>query len=194
MRKQVSEPSKADEATERTPLQKHNTDNHGVGRYSVSAALTLPYLWATASELKVEKSVRLRPLGGLAFYRKRTENLLRRYMRISMDMGRVPSVMGNIVFRGRASSYRIKNFEDAVIFVIDVEKCLKLLDGFSQQLVARIALQEYTQIETAKLMDQGVRSVTRKYAEALDRLTRIFLNAKLLIPDSLDTCQEGDLF
>ena len=101
--------------------------------------------------------------------------------------------MANTVFRGRASSRRIKNFEDAVIFVIDVEKCLKRLDGLSQELVARIALQEYTQAEAAELMQQGVRSVTRKYGEVLDRLTSIFLDAKLLIPEFPEICQEGDL-
>ena len=156
----------------------------------MSAALTLPYVWATANEPAVERSRSLRPLGGLAFYRKRTEGLLRRYMSISMDMGRVPSVMGNLEFRGRGSSYRIRNFEDAVIFVIDVERCLKRLDGFSQELIARIALQEYTQAETAVLMKQGVRTVTRRYAEILDRLTNIFLERKLLIPEFLDSCQE----
>jgi hypothetical protein len=159
----------------------------------MSAALTLPYVWAAVSDQRVEKNTRLRPLGGLTFYRKSTETLLRRYMRVSMDMGRVPSVMANTVFRGRASSRRIKNFEDAVIFVIDVEKCLKRLDGVSQELVARIALQEYTQAEAAELMQQGVRSVTRKYGEVLDRLTSIFLDAKLLIPEFPEICQEGDL-
>jgi hypothetical protein len=156
----------------------------------MSAALTLPYVWATVDEQAVERNRRLRPLGGLAFYRKRTETLLRRYMSVSMDMGRVPSVMGNLEFRGRGSSYRTRNFEDAVIFVIDIERCLKRLDGFSQELIARIALQEYTQAETAVLMKQGVRTVTRRYSEILDRLTSIFLERKLLIPDFLDSCQE----
>jgi hypothetical protein len=156
----------------------------------MSAALTLPYVWATVNEQRTERSRRLRPLGGLAFYRKRTEILLRRYMSVSMDMGRVPSVMGNIEFRGRASTYRIRNFEDAVIFVIDMEMCLKRLDRFSQELIARIALQEYTQAETAELMEQGVRSVTRKYAEVLDRLTSIFLERKLLVPEFPEACQE----
>ena len=148
----------------------------------MSAALTLPYVWATVNEQAVERNRRLRPLGGLAFYRRRTEILLRRYMRVSMDMGRVPSVMGNLEFRGRGSSYRLSNFEDAVIFVIDVEKCLKRLDGVSQELVARIALQEYTQDETAVLMKQGVRTVTRRYSEVLDRLTSIFLERKAARP------------
>jgi hypothetical protein len=159
----------------------------------MSAALTLPYVWATVSEPAAERNFRPRPLGGLAFYRKRTEMLLRRYMRLSMDMGRVPSVMGDIHFRGRASSYRIRNFEDAAIFIIDVEKCLKRLDRFSQELIARIALQEYTQTEAAELMEQSVRSVTRKYGEVLDRLTNLFLERKLLIQDFPEACQEGDL-
>jgi len=131
--------------------------------------------------------------GGPDLLPKEHGSILRRYMRVSMDMGRVPSVMANTVFRGRASSRRIKNFEDAVIFVIDVEKCLKRLDGLSQELVSRIALQEYTQAEAAELMQQGVRSVTRKYGEVLDRLTSIFLDAKLLIPEFPEICQEGDL-
>ena len=160
----------------------------------MSAALTLPYVWATVNQQAAERNRRPRPLGGLAFYRRRTEILLRRYMSVSMDMGRVPSVMRNLEFRGRGSSYRIRNFEDAVIFVIDVERCLKRLDEYSQELVSRIALQEYTQAEAAELMKQGVRSVTRKYAEVLDRLTSHFLERKLLIPDFSQASQEGEVF
>jgi hypothetical protein len=70
-------------------------------------------------------------LGGTAFYRRRTENLLRRYMRASMEMGRTPSLLGNTIFRGRASSYRMRTFEDCIIFIFDVEKCLKRLDAES---------------------------------------------------------------
>lgn len=158
----------------------------------MSAAPVLPYVWATISPK--EANTRPRPLGGLAFYRRRTEILLRRFMSVSMDMGRVPSVMRNLEFRGRGSSYRIRNFEDAVIFVIDVEKCLKSLDGFSQELVARIALQEFTQAEAAELMNQGVRTVTRKYAEVLDRLTGLFLDRELLIPEVPPSCQEEEKY
>jgi hypothetical protein len=157
----------------------------------MSAAASLPFLWATASAVAPQRDMRPRPLGGLAFYRKRTERLLRRYMRMSLDMGRMPSIVGNIVFRGRATCYRLKNFEDAVIFVIDVERCLKRLDPASQQLIARIALQEYTQSEAAELTQQSLRSVQRHYGEALDRLTQILLKAKLLVSDAPDACQES---
>ncbi|WP_446745017.1 hypothetical protein [Silvibacterium acidisoli] len=157
----------------------------------MSAALSLPFLWAAASVPAGTRDMRPRPLGGLAFYRKRTERLLRRYMRMSLDMGRMPSIVGNIVFRGRATCYRLKNFEDAVIFVIDVERCLKKLDSASQQLIVRIALQEYTQGEAAELTQQSLRSVQRHYGEALDRLTQILLHAGLLVADAPDACQES---
>ena len=146
----------------------------------MSAVLTLPRVWAysPAPVRRLENDAR--PLNSLAFYRKHTEALLRRYMYVSMHMGRVPSVLGNCMFRGKVSSYRVRSFEDAIIFVFDVEKCLKRLDPNAQDLVARIALQEYTQAEAAELTGQSLRSVVRKYAEAIDRLTGIFLELELL--------------
>ncbi len=63
------------------------------------------------------------PISSVAFYRRYTELLLRRYMQVSMRMGRVPSVLGSCMFRGKVSSYRIHTFEDAVIFVYDIGPC-----------------------------------------------------------------------
>jgi DNA-directed RNA polymerase specialized sigma24 family protein len=108
-----------------------------------------------------------------------------------MDMGRLPSLLSRSVVRGRATSCRIRNFEEAVVFVIDVERCLKRLDLSSQELVARITLQEYTQAEAADLMGQSLRSVIRRYGEVLDRLTAIFLDAELLETQATDGCQGG---
>ena len=128
----------------------------------------------------------------LAFYRKYTEGMLRRYMRLSMETGRVPSLIGQPMFRGRVTSYRVRSFEDVVIFVFDVNKCLRLLDGRSRELIARISLQEYTQGETAVLTGMSLRSVVRHYADALDRLTVIFLRAGLLEPGwemDVEACQ-----
>jgi hypothetical protein len=111
-------------------------------------------------------------------------------MRMSMEIGRVPSLLGQELFRGRVTSYKVKSFEDVVILVHDVEKCLLRLDKTSQDLISRIALQEYTQGEAAGLLGMGLRSVVRKYAEALDRLTVIFLEMKLLEPQAESRCQE----
>jgi hypothetical protein len=174
-------------------MQATNSDSAGQRRCAMSAALTLPYVWATTNPCARPGYLRPPLLSGAAFYRKHTEALLRRYLRVSMDMGRAPSPLSRTVFRGRASSFRIRNFEDAVVFVIDVERCLKRLDLSSQELLARITLQEYTQAEAAELIGQSVRSVIRRYSEALDRLTGLFLEAGLLETSFSNSCQEDPL-
>jgi hypothetical protein len=131
-------------------------------------------------EMPAQRSAVVVPISSLAFYRRYTELLLRRYMQVSLHMGRVTSVLGNCVFRGRVSSYRIKSFDDAVIFVYDVEKCMRVLSPEQKELVARIALQEYTQAEAAELTHQSLRTVVRRYGEAVDKLTQVFLDKDLL--------------
>jgi len=117
---------------------------------------------------------------GLEFYRKYTEAMLRRYMRLSMRVGRMPSFLGQDMFRGKMSTYRISSFEDAVIFVHDMGKCIEKLDSFSQKMITRVALQEYTQGEAAHLLGVSLRTVVRRYGDALDDLTQILLDRKLM--------------
>jgi len=125
----------------------------------------------------------------VAFYRKYTEGLLRRYVRLSMSAGRVPSLLGRELFRGKVTNYRVEGFDDMVIFVQDVEKCVSTLDRGQRVLVERIAMQEYTYEEAAKLMGLPLRSVQRWYSDALDELTEVFLIKRLLQPKV--ACQEG---
>ena len=125
----------------------------------------------------------------VAFYRKYTEGMLRRYLRLSMQTGRVPSLMGREMFRGHVSSYRMHSFEDVVIFCFDMEKCMSKLERLDQQLIKRIALQQYTQGEAAAMLGLSLRSCVRRYAEALDRLTELLLAARMLEP--LKDCQES---
>jgi hypothetical protein len=157
----------------------------------MSAAPVLSCVWAAALPKPFPAAVRTEPIETLAFYRKHTEALLRRYLQKSFEMGRTPSILGNCRFRGMVSSRQLHNFEDTVIFVFDVEKGLKRLDKFSQGLVARIALQEYSQGETAALTGQSLRSIVRKYAEAIDALTGIFLEYELLTIEPGRNCQGG---
>jgi DNA-directed RNA polymerase specialized sigma24 family protein len=149
----------------------------------MSAAMTLPYVWATASEASMRSKEASKPIGGLIFYRRRTESLLRRYLRASLAVGRVPSVAEDMTLRGRATSYRMKNFEDVVIFSIDVERCLKSLETQARQLVVKIAIQEYMFLEAAEQMGLDPRTVARRYGDALDQLTAEFLKKKLLTED-----------
>ena len=80
------------------------------------------------------------PTQELSLYHDKTIALLRRYFRMSLEIGRMPSVLGREVFRARVTSYRVRTFEDAVIFVHDVEKCLEQVEPFSRQLIARVIL------------------------------------------------------
>ena len=123
----------------------------------------------------------------LSAYHDRTIALLRRYFRMSLEIGRMPSVLGREVFRARVTSYRVRTFEDAVIFVHDVEKCLEQLEPFSRQLIARVILQDYSYEEAAALVGCGERTVYRLLPLALDRLSEIFLGTKLLCASA---CQE----
>jgi hypothetical protein len=127
-------------------------------------------------------AARARTLTGYAFYHRHTLALLRRYLRVSMELGRVPSLLDNVVFRGRVSSYRLTTFEDLLIFVFDIEKCLKQLDRTSQAVIAHMVLEDYTALETAAITGESLRSVLRIHREALDRLTRQFLDFGLLDP------------
>jgi len=141
------------------------------------------------------------PSGGrsdLWLYRDRTVGLLRRYMRLAIEVGRLPSLLGREFFRTRVTSYHTSTFEDAVIFVHDVERSLENLDEFEKKLIAKIVLQEYSQEEAGRLLGCGLRTAARRYAEALDRVSEIFLEREILarLPvtktEAPETCQEGE--
>ena len=117
----------------------------------------------------------------LAFYRRHTEKMLRRYLYASMLVGRAPAILGEPVARGWVSSRKVKTFEDAVIFVLDIERCLDRLKPLDRALLSRIVLQEYTHDETATLLGMSVRTVSYKFPQAVDRLTGLLLQSGLLI-------------
>jgi len=166
----------------------------------MSAALQLPMVWETSTSRAVWRIERRRwerkpearpqaepaaahakPPANLAFYRKHTESLLRRYLYASMQVGRAPSILGDPVARGWASSRPVRTFEDAVIFVLDIEKCLAKLGRLDREILSRVVLQEYTQVETAVMLGMSIRNMSYKYPLALDRLTEKLLAASLLV-------------
>lgn len=119
-------------------------------------------------------------LDGSAFYRRHTEGLLRRYVRMSMQIGRVPSCLPREYLPTRSSFRQGANFEDSVIFVHDMERCLEKLDSRSGELVARIGIQEYSRREAAQILGMSQGQVTRSYDEAIDQLTGILLLHQLI--------------
>ena len=133
----------------------------------------------------------------LWLYRDRTVALLRRYLRLSIQVGRMPSLLGREFFRARVTSYKASTFEDSVIFVHDVERCLETLGDFDKQLIAKVVLQEYSQEEAGRLLGCGRRHAVRCFREALDRVSEIFLKRSLLArlpatkPNPEKSCQGG---
>lgn len=161
---------------------------------TLTQALKLRRVWAVAERAaaappELTPETEDKPKTELAFYRKYTEAMLRRYLRLSIQSGRVPSLLGRELFRGHVTSYRVHSFEDSVIFCFDVEKRLGRLPVMDQQLIKRIALQEYTQGEAAGMLGLSLRNCIRQYGYALDALTEMFLEAKMLEP--LKSCQGG---
>ncbi len=128
-------------------------------------------------------------------YRGRTVAMLRRYMRYSIETGRLPSLLGREFFRAKVTSYTVVTFEDRVIFVHDMEKCLDRLDEFSRQLIARHILQEHDRWATAKLLHCNEKTVRRYTPVILDMLSEILLEVGLmerLGSGQQNCCQEGE--
>ncbi len=117
----------------------------------------------------------------LSVYRNHCVALLRRYFSMSVEVGRLPAILGRELFTTRSETYHTHSFEDTVVFVIDVEHCLDRLHPFDKQLIAHIVLQEYTEDETARLLGCGLRTVERRLPEALDCLTEMFLKNGMLV-------------
>jgi hypothetical protein len=161
----------------------------GRGRCSLSAVpVVFPRIWAgmvdisaqRAEEPRRNRSRTIRP--ELAFYRKHTEGMLRRYVSMSLESGRVPSLLGKEMFRGNVTSYKVNSFEDVVIFIHDMERCIGRLDERQQRLIRRIAVQQFTLQEVAGMLKVPRTSVLRLYNETINRLTGVLLEVKLLEP------------
>ena len=167
----------------------------------MSAALQLPVLWdlsstqrtlqqdngqgeqrSAAQQVRKQADQPARELdASLAFYRRHTEKMLRRYLYASMQVGRSPAILGDPIGRGWVSSRPVRTFEDAVIFVLDIEKCLDQLGSLDRQMLSRIVLQEYTYLEAATLIGMSARTISYKFPQALDRLTEKLLQTGLLV-------------
>jgi len=170
----------------------------------LSAALQLPLVWAAAAAvpqprllasaadaMRKRRSERAEAAGAeekndpaetsWAFYRGHTQKLLRRYLYASLTVGRSPNMLAEPVGRGWASSSRVRTFEDALIFVLDVERCLGKLDRMELVMIQRIVLQEYTQAETAAMYRMCHRTVTTRLHRALDRLSEVMVESGVLV-------------
>jgi hypothetical protein len=118
----------------------------------------------------------------LAAYRPYTRALLRRYFRMAVDIGRLPSVLGGLCFRARVSSYKLHTFEDAVIFVHDIERVFDRIERHSLEIIAGVILLDYSLPEAALRLGITVQRAERRYSAALDSLSAVLLEVELLRP------------
>lgn len=124
----------------------------------------------------------------LSFYRWRTRSLLRKYVRIAVETGRLPSMLGRECFRAKVTSYPLHSFEDAVVFVHDMERSLAQLNALDQRLLAMMVMEDYTEEEAARLLRCARATLQRHYPEALDQLSEVLLRRGMIEPLS---CQEA---
>jgi hypothetical protein len=130
-------------------------------------------------------------------YRDRTVALLKRYARASVEVGRLPSLLGREFFRARVTSYSMKSFEDVVIFVHDMEQVLGKLSQLERKLIAMNVLEEYSQAEIARLMGCTKRWIEIQVPEAIDQVSRVMLESGLMEPlphseTHSGACQEAE--
>ena len=117
----------------------------------------------------------------LYVYRSSCVAMLRRYFQMSIELGRLPMLLGREFFRARSDTIREAWFEDAVIYVHDIERCMESLHHFDQQVIARVIFQDYTQEDAARLLHCTDRHLRTRLAVALDVLAQLFLDRKLMV-------------
>ena len=90
----------------------------------------------------------------------------------------------------------MRNFEDVVIFVTDMERAIEKLNTLEKKLLAMNVLEEYYVPEIARLLGCNEKTVRRALQDALDQLSRILLEGGLLeelpsVTQRRKSCQEG---
>ena len=155
-----------------------------VGGYEADATLAYNRAAAEPGSLAplafTPPATRPQPVPQLAFYRKYTEAMLARYMSMSLEAGRVPSLMGREMFHGRVSHTRVSGFDDVIHFVHDMDGCFKQMSPGLVYLLRRIAMQGYTQGDAAAMLGISLSTTIRRYNEALDRLTGLLIDRGML--------------
>ena len=134
----------------------------------------------------VEGHDRGEDLSEYSIFRKHTLKLLQHYLRLSLDYGRIPSVLGGEAMRARVSHSKMHTIEDDTIFIHDMSRCLEReLDLEELRMVALIVFMNYTFEEAAAKQGYSIRQTYRMFYDVMDRLTRAFFELGLLDQEKL---------
>lgn len=114
--------------------------------------------------------------------RELTIALLRRFFRTSLLVGRMPSILGREIFAARTTATAPHAFENNVVFVCDVERCLRALDTTDQRLVAFCIFEDRSEWEAARVFGAVESDTSRRLGYVLDLLYETFCRLGLLRP------------
>ncbi len=122
-------------------------------------------------------------------FRAQTISIVRHFFEISSQVGRLPSILGREFFRAKVSHHSVPSFEDQAVFVHDIEHCLMKLNADHARMITMVGLYDFSRDEVAAMLRHCRSWVNRRYIEALDALTQIFLDANILSAASPDRRQ-----
>ncbi len=137
----------------------------------------------------IEAGDELDPRPEISCYRGQTLAIVRHFFEISSQVGRLPSLLGREFFRARVSHHAIPSFEDQAVFVRDVELCFARLSEAHAEMITLVGLYSFSRDEVAEMLRCSKSWVSNRVAEALDALSEIFLQARLLREDRPDRRQ-----
>jgi hypothetical protein len=115
-----------------------------------------------------------------ARYRWLTTRLLRRYLRQSIQIGRLPNILGREILPARASHMLLHTFEDQVIFTHDMERCLDRLPADSREIISVIVMQDFSFDEAIVRFGWSRRILFYALPRALDETTELLLRYGLM--------------
>ena len=136
-----------------------------------------------------EQAVAFDPEPETVCYRGQTLAIVRHFFEMSCQLGRLPSILGREFFRAKVSHHAIPSFEDQALFAHDVEQSLMKLDEQEMDVLTLVGLYDLNLDEAAEILHWSTGYISQRFAEALARLTQIFLDSGLLRRDRPDRRQ-----
>jgi sigma-70-like protein len=136
-----------------------------------------------------QKAVAFEPEPETVCYRGQALAIVRNFFEMSSQLGRLPSILGREFFRAKVSHHAIPSFEDQALFAHDVEQSLMKLDDGEIQVLTLVGFYDLNLHEAAEILHWSAGYVSQRFAEAIARVTQIFLDRGILRRDRPDRRQ-----
>ncbi|MDR3748503.1 MAG: hypothetical protein P4M04_10160 [Acidobacteriota bacterium] len=120
------------------------------------------------------------PRPEMVCFRGQTLSLVRHFFELSCQVGRLPSLPGREFFRARVSHHAIPSFEEQVVFVRNMQLGLERLSEEHAEMITLVGLYDLSREEVAEMLHCSRSWVYDHFACALDALSEIFPQARLL--------------